>query len=119
MSPFFSSIKMSPHFQEKGFAAGRWSESAEAGEIEADGDGVTFRGNDFDGDSIGSEGGDGKFQINGSASRTARASAPAAVERVASRIGRRKDLVTVRHLHAKVSPEIIRARDERRRRGRS
>ncbi len=48
--------------------------------------------------------------------RTARAIAPAAVERAALRIGGRKDLVTVRHLDAKVPPEIIVARDERGRR---
>jgi len=90
---------------------------AEAGEVEVDGDGVAFGGNDFDGDRVGDECANGKLQIDGSASRTARAIAATSVERAASDVGGRKNLVTVRYLDAKVSPEIIVARDERGRRG--
>jgi hypothetical protein len=90
--------------------------SAEAGKVEVDGDGVAFGGSDLDGDEIGGEGGGGEFQIEGSAPRTARAIATAAIERVAARIGGRKNLVTVIDLDAKVSPEIIGARYESRRR---
>jgi len=89
----------------------------EVGEIEVDGDGVAFGGNDFDGDRVGDECANGKLQIDGSAPRTARAIAAATIERAASDVGGRKNLVSVRHLDVKVSPEIIVTRDERGRRG--
>jgi len=104
-----------PHGDDAG--GKRAKASAEAGEIEVDGDGVAFGGNDFDGDRIGGESGYWKLQIDGSAPRTARASAPTTVERAALRVGGRDDLETVRHLDAKISPEIVGARDERGRRG--
>ena len=90
---------------------------AEAGEVEVDGDRVAFGGNDFDGDRVGDECANGKLQIDGSAPRTARAIAATSVERAASDVGGRKNLVSVRHLDVKVSPEIIVTRDERGRRG--
>jgi len=104
-----------PHGDDAG--GKRAKASAEAGEIEVDGDGVAFGGNDFDGDRVGGECANGKLQIDGSASRTARAIAATSVERAASYVGGRKNLVSVRHLDVKVPPEIIVARDERGRRG--
>src|SRR5713101_6077422 len=90
--------------------------SAEAGEVEVGRDGVAFGGNDLDIDKTGGEGAGGELQIEGSTDRTAGAGTPAAGDWAASRIGGRKELVAVKHLDAKVSPEIIGARDERRRR---
>src|SRR5713226_1699965 len=54
-----------------------------------------------------------------SAYRTTRAIAPATIERVASRIGGGKDLVSVIHLDAEIFPEIVGARDQSRGRARS
>ncbi len=88
--------------------------SAEGGEIEVDGDGVAFGGNDLDIDGIGGEGTGGELQIEGSTDRTAGAGTPAAGKWAAYRIGGRKELVAAKHLDAKVSPEIMWARDERR-----
>ena len=91
--------------------------SAEAGEVEVDGDGIAFGRNCLHGHEIGGEGDGGEFQIDGSAPGTARAIATTAIERAAARIGGGKNLATVIDLDTKVFLEIIGARNESRETG--
>src|SRR2546427_5709917 len=89
-----------------------YSLSAEAGEVEVDGDGVALRGSDFDGGGIGGEGIGGKVEFESCARQIARITvAPAIMVRPAMRIGGREELVSVRDLDLKVSPEILGSRD--------
>src|SRR6059036_1294390 len=52
---------------------------AEAGEVEVDRDGVTFRGNDLDGGGVGGKGFGREIEFEGSAGHDARTMAPATV----------------------------------------
>src|SRR5438046_10749832 len=68
-----------------------YSLSAEAGEVEVDGDGVAFGRNYLHGREIGGEGDGGEFQIDGGANRSASAGTPTAGERAATRMGGRSE----------------------------
>jgi hypothetical protein len=86
--------------------------SAEAGEVEFDKDGLTFRGKDLDSGGIGSEDLGGELKFQGCSHGAAAANAPASVEWVAPGNGGGDDLFAVIHLDSEVFPEIVRARDE-------
>ena len=85
--------------------------SAEAGEVEVDGNGVTFRGIDLDGGGIGGEGFGREIEFESSAGHDARTMTPATVVCVAVKIGGGAEPAAVIDLNLEVSPEIIRARD--------
>jgi len=85
--------------------------SAEAGEVEVDGDGVAFRGNDLDGGGIGVEGFGREIKFEGSAGHDARTMTPATIGCVSVKIGGGAELAAVIDLNLEVSPEISRARD--------
>jgi hypothetical protein len=86
--------------------------SAEAGEVEAGGDGITFGMTDLDSGGIGGEGLGREIKFQGGTHGAAVPKASASVEGVTPGKGRGNDLVAVIHLDSEVFPEIIGARNE-------
>ncbi len=89
---------------------------AEVDEIEIDGDGVTFRGNDLDGGGIGSERVSAKIELEGRASQDARTTASAAISGAAVKIVGGEGLAAVVDLNLEVPPKVTGARHQRLRR---
>jgi hypothetical protein len=98
-------------------AHGGQSALAEGDEIEFGGDGVAFGGSDLDGGGIGGEGFCREFDFDRSACEDARTAAPPAdgVWRPLKSEGL-EHLVAAEELDAEIFPEVIRARNESRRR---
>ena len=87
--------------------------SAEAGEVEVDGDGVTFGGRDVNGGGIGGEGFRTEIEFEGCAGQDAWTTASATIGGAAMKVVGSNELARVIDLNLEVSPEVAGARHPR------